>query len=503
MNKEISALRCRYSVTTFTYSIKSMDYNKKILLSVIAGASLILPGCSHDNDVNPPVENLTVVEEGSVKPAQKAESTQPTAILGSGGSMSGLLTQTFTNIVEPNKAKHVIVACADMDAYKDEILAAYQRGIIITIVDPDAEKVDEWCNTHGLVYPGNPTSEDNNCMISFNRKAVSMSVQKKKDKGELIEEDEVPLVIFTSWLESILTPNLKGPDFRSKDIRKRFSPQHVSHVFPIDLPLDILERNNWPLPDKVSLSTTAELKCDIYPLHSFADNTSFTGDIYAVEAELTIHNGNLYNGRWQYNRMAGLFEVCGFYLSDLGFGASLLEKTYHGLEKSSGYQVIGGPAPASTPASEACQSGFEWNFDGWLTGGNGLESATPTPLQQGGWTWNNLTENSTTGIKIDQDRNTAWTLHVANLPYDRNSPVPELATGDLTFRCSWIWGVPQAVDGSADRFYMNVNIDPVYYWHWSSLPDTKIETDYIMPPYDTTSFTFMLIPPSRAEGQRI
>lgn len=299
-----------------------MDYKNKLLLAAFAGVSFMFAGCSNDNDVDAPVENLTVVEEGSVKPAQKAASTQPTAILGSGGSMSGLLAQTFTNIVEPNDAKHVIVACPDMDTYKDELLTAYQRGIILTIVDPEAEKVDKWCNTYGL-------------------------------------------------------------------------------------------------------------------------------------------------------------------------------------EKSSECQVVGGSAPASTLAEEACQSGFEWNFDGWLTGGSGLESDTPTPLQQGGWTWNNLTENSNTGIKVDRDRNTGWNLHVANLPYDRKTPVPDLATGDLTFRCSWIWGVPQAVDGSTDRFYMNVDINPVYYWHWCSLPDTKIETDYITAPYGTTSFTFMLIPPSRAEGQRL
>ena len=477
-----------------------MYSNLKLLFTVVAGASVMLAGCSNDNDI-PPVENLTVVEEGSVKPAQKAESTQPTAVLGSGGSISGLLSTTFTNIVEPDKAKHVIVACEDLDTYEAEIVAAYQRGIVITIVDPDAERVDEWCGVHGMVYPGDPTSDDNSFLISFNRKAVSMSVQ-KKDKEEVVEEDEVPLVIFTGWLDDILTPTLKGPDFRSKDIKKRFAPQRVSHVFPLNLSREILERNNWPLPENVSLSTTAELKCDIYPLHSFADNASFSGDFYAVEAELTIHNGNLYNGRWQYNRMAGLFEVCGFYLSEMSIRASLLEKGNNGLE-SADRQVVGGPAPASTIASASCQSGFEWKFDGWLTGGNGLESATPTPIQEGGWTWNNLTDNSVTGIKVDLgDNMTLWHLYIDGLPYDKNTPVPDLATGDLTFRCSWIWAVPQAVDDSTERYYMGVSIYPRYYWHWSALPDTKIEVDYIMPKGDQ-SYSFMLIPPSRKEGQRI
>ena len=480
-----------------------MDYNKKILLATVVGASFIFSGCSNDNDI-PPVENLTVVEEGSVKPAQKAESNQPTAILGSGGSISGQLSETFTNIVEPNKAKHVIVACTDLDTYEEEIVAAYQRGIIITIVDPVGTKLEDWCTANGMVYAGDPIAIDNSSLVSFNKKAISMSIQKQKTHKEEdpIEEDEVPMLIFTGWLDGILTPNLKGPDFRSRDIKKRFEPQRVSHVFPIELPREILKRNNWPLPEKVSLSTTAELKCDIYPMHSFADNASLTGDLYVVEAELTIHNGNLYNGRWQYNRMAGLFEVCGFYLSNLDLRASLLGKGNNGLENNVNHQVVGDPAPVSTPASTSYQSGFEWKFDGWLTGGNGLESATPTPLQEGGWTWNNLSENSATGIKVEKGENLSWGLQVDGLPFDRNTPIPDLATGDLTFRCSWIWGVPQATDDSTERYYMGFDIYPVYYWHWSCLPDNKIESDYIMPSGDN-SVRFMLIPPSRTEGQRI
>ena len=295
------ALRCRHIVTTYTYSIKSMDYNKKILLAAFAGASFLFAGCSNDNDI-PPVENLTVVEEGSVKPVQNVESTQPTAILGSGGSISGQLSKTFTNIVDPNKAKHVIVACSDLDAYEEEIVAAYKRGIIITIVDPVGSVVEGWCAAKGLVYAGDPMAIDRSALISFNRKAVSISIQKKKThkEEEPIEEDEVPLVIFKGWLDGILTPNLKGPDFRSKDIKKRFAPQRVSHVFPVDIPSETVKEIGWGVPENVSLSTTAEFNCDIYPLHSFADNASFSGDIYAVEAVLTIHNGNLYNGRWQY-----------------------------------------------------------------------------------------------------------------------------------------------------------------------------------------------------------
>lgn len=479
-----------------------MDSNLKLLGTLFAGASFMLVGCSNDKDL--PIENITIVEEGSAKPAHKAESTQPTAILGTGGSISGLLSQTFTNIVEPDKAKHVIVACSDLDAYEEVLVAAYKRGAVITVVDPVGSRIEGWCAAKGMVYSGDPVAIDSSSLMSFNRKAASMSIQKKKDKGEIIEEDEVPMVIFTGWLDNILKTTLKGPDYRSRDIRKRFASQSVSHVFPIDIPVEQVKESGWGIPENVSLHTTAEMKCDIYPMHSFADNASFAGDIYAVEAELTIHNGDLYNGRWQYSQGGSLYESCGFFLSDCGLAVSMHERVAAGLAHSDTHKFAAGPAPVSTDAASSCQTGFEWSFDGWLTGGNGLESSTPTPLQEGGWTWNNLAAVDSTGLDIEtmtEGGDVLWTLLVDGLPEDRESAVPAASSDDLTFRCSWIWGVPQAKDDSDGRYYMQVVMNPLYRWTRAALPGSRIESKELTPA--VSSACFMLIPPSRTEGQRI
>ncbi|MDE6741079.1 MAG: hypothetical protein K2J58_01980 [Muribaculaceae bacterium] len=476
-----------------------MNSNKKLLWVALTGASFMFTGCSNEKDLT--IDNLTVVEEGSVKPAQKAESAQPTAILGKGGSMSGQLLNTFTNIVEPNKAKHVIVACSDLDAYEEELVAAYKRGIVITVVDPVGSELEAWCAARGMVYSGDPLAIDRSSLISFNRKAVSMSVQKKMYKGDIIEEDEVPLVIFTGWLETILTPNLKGPDFRSRDIMKRFAPQRVGHVFPIDIPLEVVKETGWGIPENATLHAAAELSCDIYPMHSFADNASFTGDLYAVEAELTIHNGNLYNGRWQYSQGGKLYESSGFYLSECSLGVSLHERTASGLVQSGSHVFAGGPSPVSLAQSSQLQTGFEWSFDGWLTGGNGLESATPTPIQEGGWTWNNMKETAAAGFDIEATAEGGDALWTLVFPESQDNAGSATASGDLTFRCSWIWGVPNATDDSIGRYYMQVNLNPVYRWIRSVVSGSRIESTNLSS--EVPSACFMLIPPSRVEGQRI
>ncbi|MDE5850936.1 MAG: hypothetical protein K2H38_12410, partial [Muribaculaceae bacterium] len=390
--------------------------------------------------------------------------------------------------------------CSDLDTYEEQIVEAYKRGIVITVVDPIGAKLEPWCLAKGMVFAGDPMDIDDSALISFNRKAVSISVQKTKthkDMDVIIEEDDVPLVIFTGWLDDILTPNLKGPDFRSREIKKRFEPQRVSHVFPIEIPAEVLKESGWGVPENISLKTTAELKCNIYPIHSFADNASFTGDLYAVEADLTIHNGNLYNGRWQYSQDGKKYESSGFYLSDCQFGVSLHERVASGIAHSSTHTFAGGPAPVSTEVSSTLQPGFEWTFDGWITGGNGLESSTPTPLQEGHWIWNNLAEIAAAGVSIDtmtEGGDVLWTLAVP----EGNEGAP---AADLIFHCSWIWGVPQATDDSDGRYYMNINMAPVYRWTRSLLPGSRIESKDLS--LSESSARFMLIPPSRAEGQRV
>lgn len=480
-----------------------MESTHKLFCIFAAGASFVLTGCSDKSTAELPIENITIIEEGNARPAEKVESSQPTAIFGSGGSMSELLTQTFTNIVEPNKAKHVIVACEDLDMYESELLAAYQRGCIITITDPDAVKVDEWCAANGMLFPGDPTATDDSSLISFNRKAASMSIQKKGHFDTIIDEGEVPLVIFTDWLDEILNPMHLNSDFRSRDIKKRVAPQKVSHVFPIQLPVDVLRESGWGVPDNVTLYTTASLTYEIYPLHSFADNATFTGDFYGVEAELTIHNGNIYNGRWQYTQGSDSFESCGFYLEECGLSISLLERGSGGLVSSVGQTFVAGPTPDGSNGS-SYQSGFDWTFDGWLSGGNGLESSTPIPLQEGGWTWDNKATHELSALKIaaiSESGSVSWQLGIDNLPATGKDKIPEIASGDLKFHYSFIWALPQAKDDTSDIYYMQVGFNPVYRWTRLKMSDTRLEYKEITP--EVAPFRFMLIPPSRIEGQRI
>ena len=490
-----------------------MKPNQRLLFSFMAGAAFVLAGCS-DKDNAPVITDFIVVEEGSAGPAEIVENTQPTAILGSGGSISGLLSSTFTNIVEVAKAKNVIVACSDMDAYEEELLAAYKRGAVITVTDTDAAQVDEWCAAHGMLYPGDPSAAGGCSLISFNRKAASIAIQKKYVvQDDIIDEEEVPLAIYANWLDELLSKNLMGGnDLRSRDIKKRFAPQHVKQVFPIDLLENVqgpdwnVQGPEWPLPENASLTATAEVAYDIYPLHSFADNGSSEGDYYVVDAELTIHSADIYNGRWQFTNSSGRFESAGFHLSGCRLEAGMLERSASGLVDCEGYGFAAGPAPETAVDSSSCQAGFDWSFDGWLTGGNGLESTVPTPLQQGGWTWSGASSQDIVGMSVESATDgghAVWSLTVDKMSDDGN--LPAIATGDLKFRFSWIWKVPEAKDNTDGRYYMQLDFHPFYTITHRYVYDDGSYGEIIRSILYNRSYSmrFMLIPPSRTEGQRI
>lgn len=129
-----------------------MKSNLKLFFTIIAGGVFLFSGCSQEEELS--IENISFVEEGNVKLDQKAESNQPTAILGSGGSISSALSETFTNIVDVSKARHIIVSFNELDSYKEELLNGYKRGSIITVIDPDVAKLDEWCSENNILYAG-------------------------------------------------------------------------------------------------------------------------------------------------------------------------------------------------------------------------------------------------------------------------------------------------------------------------------------------------------------
>ncbi|MBD5356742.1 MAG: hypothetical protein HDR88_07030 [Bacteroides sp.] len=439
--------------------------NLQSLTSAICAGTLLLINASCDND------NKIIEEEYEfISPADPTETpiteevTQPTAILGNFGAEEDNLHSCFTNIVEPSAAKIIIVAGSSIKEYEDVLSDAYGKGTLIAVFNPNGALVADWSERNDIFYAG-PEGEEKCAIYGFNNAGTYYSLH----DVDGIDDDEVPLFHFCSWINSVTGSRLKGVDLRSKDIRRRFAPQSITHTFKLSLDESQLVDEHWANIGQLSLSTTANVTYNIYPIHAFDGNA--TGDYYAVEAEMVLRNAPMDNGKWARRRGDEITQICGFYLSHCDLSASLLRKSNGKFVESVSHTFAEGaiPHPTSLPDAADYNPGFEWGIDATVCGGVPDSKDNHKLTSFNNWTWNNSSDATLPGIEIkseDTSGNVGYSLLVNGLPDASDditvTAIPDLATGDLTFKYSWIWRVSDIDQNSNECIYMQVGVNPFY-----------------------------------------
>ncbi|MDE6770935.1 MAG: hypothetical protein K2J78_14520, partial [Muribaculaceae bacterium] len=298
---------------------------------------------------------------------------------------------------------------------------------------------------------------------------------------------------------------LKGVDLRTKEIKKRFLPQSMTHTFKISLDEQQLIDGHWAAPGQLALSTTANVTYDIYPIHVFDGNA--TGDYYAVEAEMTLHNAPMNNGSWSRRRGNELTQLCGFYLNRCDISANLLRKSNGNFVESASHMFAEGthPHPASSSDAAAYDPGFEWSLDATVSGGIPDSKDNYKLTSFNNWLWTNSSNATLPGIEIKNNDNAStvdYSLVVNGLPGATDNlsvtPIPDLATGDLTFKYSWIWRVGDIDDGSDECLYMQVGLNPVYQaYQWVTGGKMTIGEFENAVSENKSTFKIPLTPPNR------
>lgn len=434
------------------------------LASALCAGIILLSAVSCDNDNIKETFETTSPAVPTGKPAPETV-TFPTAFIGNLGQAEDDFRKCFTNIVDPADA-NIIIIDSKAIAENEEILAdAYSNGTLIAVLNPDGSVVSDWSERNNIFYAG-PGDSDRCAIYGFNNNGIYYSLD---DGGGLFGDEDVPLFHFSGWVNSVLGNRLKGVDLRTKDIRKRFLPQSITHTFKISLDQRQLIDSHWAGEGQMSLTTTANVTYTIYPLHVFDGST--TGDYYAVEAEMVLHNAPMDNGKWLRRRGNEVTQMCGFYLNRCNITATLLRNTDGSIIESTSHQFADDaiPHPLSTADATIYNPGFDWTLSATVSGGIADSKDNHKLTAYNNWTWSNTVNATQPGIEIKNNSTGAkvdYTLSVNNLP-DANAdltvtPIPDVATGDLTFHYSWIWHVAD-VDASSDhRFYMQVSVNPIY-----------------------------------------
>lgn len=485
-----------------------MNLGSKILrpLTPAIGGVLLLMGNTSCSDHQDPIQNEEF-ETVSPNPTEVMEVTvtQPAALLGDLGDAEEELLKSFTNIVEAERAKVIVVDSRSLDEYSELLSAAYRRGTLIAVFNPESEVLSQWSDNNGIFYAG--AADDSPCAIyGFNSRGNYYFLDKSGFVD--LDDEDVPLFHFCQWINSVLGNRLTGNDLRSFDIKKRFTSQKVTHTFPIRLDEEQMVSEHWCAPGQHVTTTTADVNYTIYPLHAFGDGAG-TGDYYAVEAELVLHNAALNNGVWTRRRGEEIAQMCGLYLSQCEVSTGLLLKQYDGFYPFTQYYPVGAePHPVSVETSGSYDSGFSWNFDATLSGGIGDDKGNYKMINTANWTWNNSAIQTSPNLAIYPTYTAGeilYTLKVNGLPGSEAgiglNDIPSIANGDLTFHYSWIWYVPDAKDNSDLRFYMQVGLSPRYQaYQW-----TDSEEHLTVGEFGTTAtsgenkntFRFVLVPPNR------
>lgn len=440
--------------------------NLQTVASALCAGVLLLSTASCDNDnkiINEEYEIITPPSPDGELIIE--EVTHPTALLGNFGEKEGDLKKCFTNLVDPQAASIIIVDSASIEEYEEALSEAYKKGALIAVFNPDGAVVADWSDRNDVFYAG-PEKDEKCAIYGFNNSGIYYSLH----NADSIDDDEVPLFHFCSWVNSVAGGRFKGVDLRSKDIRKRFAPQKVTHTFKVALDEQQLIDEHWATADQLSLSTTANVTYTVYPFHVFDGNA--IGDYYAVEAEMVLHNAPMDNGTWARRRGEEMTQIRGFYLDHCDISANLLRKSNGNITESSGHLFAEStyPYPTSSVDAATYDSGFEWTIDATVSGGVPDSKDNHKLTAFNNWTWNNSsTAEELPGVSIqaaDLSGNVAYTLTINGLPAATDditvTAIPDLATGDLTFRYSWIWRVSDVNENSDDRFYLQAALNPFY-----------------------------------------
>ncbi|MDE5800715.1 MAG: hypothetical protein K2H74_06810 [Paramuribaculum sp.] len=430
------------------------------------------------------------------KPAT-ATVTFPAAIIGSLGQSEENFRKCFINIVDPSDAMIIIIDSDALEGNEAVITDAYNRGSLIAVLKPDGSVVSDWSDRNNIFYAG-PDDSERCAIYGFNNSGIYYSLD---EGGGLFGDEDVPLFHFSGWVNSVLGNRLKGVDLRTNDIRKRFLPQSITHTFKVSLDQQQLIDSHWATENQLSLTTTANATYTIYPIHVF--DGSATGDYYAVEAEIVLHNAPMNNGEWLRRRGNEVTQMCGFYLNRCNVAASLLCNTNGTIAESTSHKFPDGatPHPLSTADATTYYPGFEWILDATVSGGIADSKDNHKLTAYNNWTWSNTAATPLPGIEIKNnstDTDVDYTLMVNRLPGANADPtvasIPDIASSDLTFHYSWIWYVSDIDETSADRLYMQVSINPVYQaYQWIIGGKATVgEFENNVP-----AFKFPLTPPNR------
>lgn len=494
-------------------------------------AGVVAVSCSEEPEAGADDGVVEIVESGGAAVASEERIAVPVAIVGGGVTpLDAALSRrcTLRGELSSDMTGVVIVGNDNLETNTDAIVAAYGNGAIIVVTNPDDERLSSWCHAAGIPYIGDSDNGngDDHILYCFNNRHDFYFLDDFVDDFPDPDHD-VALNSFTAWVNNhsrdAVRPAMaamrafgsRGGDI---DIAKTFAAQTVTHTYSIGIKNGELAHVTWSKADCLTKSGTIDVAYSIYPLYSFEANTT-SGDFYIVQASVTVHNGNMFQGQWT-KRHGGVYaRLGGFYMSRFMIDATFQKVTISsdGSNEFADFDDVSYPAgatpvPESSVGATTYQSGFSWGLNASVSGG--AQGSTPTgQLSIGGNVgWSNSESRTISDLTIEKNapRNkVGYTFSVNNLPHtsgaSKYTDIPQIAKSDFTMYQTWVWHVPSTRDNSRDCFGMKVwsNVEYKGYHWYSSAADFSVRTFGNALPEDNRAFTVRFLEPNRVPHGRL
>lgn len=464
------------------------------LLSLMASMLLTLSGCKDD-----PVEEDGVVDV-SEEPGNSSwdgiKIQKSFCIVGSENiPFFNALSERCEKYVGIDEAELVFVLGKSVSANSDALLEAYKRGAIIAVVAPNLEELEGWCNDNNIPFVANV--DDKLMLYAFNNVSKFYSLDTLPESFQT--DGYSPMInSVVSWITKHQTAKATNDD----DVKSKFTTQSITHAFNIRLEEEIAHVA-LSKPDVLKKYSTIDVSYNILPLHAFnVPPVSAEGDYYTVESEVTVHNSNMYNGKWTKKHGGVHARLCGYYMRSLKTTATLM--TQKGTNVSNlAFPAGASPKPETTVNTTSYTNSLSWGLDATVSVGVDTKKVlSGTGTIGGGFeigssvTRNisdvNILKNSTNGV-------VEYTYEIQNLPKSasltKDPPIPEVCKADFSMYASWVWYVPDAKDKSKDEYKINIGIVPIYgAYHWYSSAADYADYEFNA---GNDSHTVCLIAPNR------
>ncbi len=498
------------------------------VLLAIAATTLALSSCSNDDNAVDGDDEVYIEDgEGLADPAVASDEkiALPVAIVGQmPDNLQSAFDIRFTNVTGEisDNLNVVVIAQNQIATNTDKLLAVYEAGGIIVVVNPDDVQLKVWCDDNGVLYAGDggcDNGADHHLLYAFNRNANFYFLD------DFIHDDDedncnITLDSFVSWINKYANQeNAKNVSFSNEtsstsyDIKKLFACQTIDHTYQMCLENKTLAHVVASKADKLTRNGEIDVSYSIYPLYSYKANGSSSGDYYIVEATVTIHNDDMYNGKWTKKHGGVKSHLCGFYLKKFELSNTLCQTdrtTLSGVK----FPSSGTPVPETTIGATNYTSGFEWGIGGALSFGvqGGIKEGVPEITGQGSFTlnanfnWSNSESRSVSDLTINKNcpnGKVGYVFNINNTPHTKNAykhlTVPSIASNDCDLHQTWIWHVPSTADNDTTNFLMCVWVKPTYEsYHWySSASDFSTSSWDDAVPAGDQKFFVKLVRPSR------